>query len=183
MTVRAVAGQLPTASAGSRSVEWPTGPRFSLPRSPSSGSEECRSAPGDEAVEFVLERADHPPSKILKDLAWPVSRDGERALVRSLVEPIAVPSDLRQRIPNDFQLRRVLRPLAWVDPPRLLAVLISPAIMRDESMLDATAIALWELKGPQAADMVDSEPDPCARAYGLLALEKVAPADNRKQRV
>src|SRR5262249_25824875 len=75
------------------------------------------------------------------------------------------------------------RPLAWTDPPKLLAVLDSPAIMRDESILDATAIALWELKGAQAADMVDSEPDPCARAYGLLAVEKVAPAEPRKFRV
>ncbi len=105
---------------------------------------------------------------------------GRACARRALLDPIAVPSELRQRIPADFQLRRVLRPLAWVDPPRLLAVLASPAIVRDESILDATAIALWELKGPQAADMVDSEPDPCARAYGLLALEKVSPADLRK---
>jgi hypothetical protein len=135
---------------------------------------------GDRAVDVILDRADQPPARVLKTLAWPASREEERALARSVLEPIAVPSDLRQRIPNDFQLRKVLRPLAWVDPPRLLAVLASPAIMRDESILDATAIALWEMRGPQAVDMVDSEPDPCARAYGLLALEKVAPADLRK---
>ncbi len=122
---------------------------------------------GNEAVELVLDRADQPPRTILKTLPWPTSRADERALVRTLLAPIVVPSELRQRIPADFQLRKVLRPLAWVDPSRLLAVLVSPAILRDESILDATAIALWELKGPQAADMVDSEPDPCARAYGL----------------
>ncbi len=137
---------------------------------------------GNEAVDLVLDRADQPPRTILKTLPWPTSRADERALVRALLDPIAVPSELRQRIPNDFQLRRVLRPLAWVDPPRLLAVLASPAIVRDESILDATAIALWELKGPEAVDMVDSEPDPCAKAYGLLALEKVSPADLRKLR-
>jgi len=137
---------------------------------------------GNEAVELVLDRADQTPRTMLKTLPWPTSREDERALVRTLLEPIAVPSDLRQRIPADFQLRRVLCPLAWVDPPRLLAVLASPAIVRDESILDATAIALWELRGPRAAEMVDSEPDPCARAYGLLALEKVSPADDRKLR-
>lgn len=137
----------------------------------------------EKAVELVLDRADEQPARMLKSLPWPTSREQERALVRHLVEPIAVPSDLRQRIPNDYQLRKVLRPLAWVDPQGLLAVLASPAIMRDESILDATAIALLELKGPGAADMVDLEPDPCARAYGLLALEKVAPADPRKLHV
>ncbi|HKI18949.1 MAG TPA: carboxypeptidase-like regulatory domain-containing protein, partial [Isosphaeraceae bacterium] len=135
---------------------------------------------GNKAVELVLDRADQPPRTVLKTLPWSTSRDEERALVRAMLDPIAVPSELRQRIPNDFQLRRLLRPLAWVDPPRLLAVLASPAIVRDESILDATAIALWEMKGPEAADMVDTEPDPCARAYGLLALEKVAAADDRK---
>jgi hypothetical protein len=64
----------------------------------------------------------------------------------------------------------------------LLAVLASPAIARDQSILDATAIALWEMKGPEAAVMVDSEPDPCARAHGLLALETAAPLDRRKLR-
>jgi hypothetical protein len=137
---------------------------------------------GDQAVEMVLDRADQKPPRTRETLPWQTSRGEERALVRTLVEPVAVPSDLRQRIPNDFQLRKVLRPLAWVDPPRLLAVLASPAIVRDESILDATAIALWELKGPHAVDMVDLETDPCARAYGLLALEKVAPAEFRKLR-
>jgi hypothetical protein len=137
---------------------------------------------GNEAVEVVLDRVNQPPQTILKTLTWPTTRDRERELVRTLLEPIAVPSDLRQRIPADFQLRKVLGPLAWVDPPRLLAVLASPAIMRDESILDATAIALWELKGSQATEMVDGEPDPCARAYGLLALAKVMPDNDRKLR-
>jgi len=137
----------------------------------------------NEAVDVVLDRVDQPPTTLLKTLPWLTSREEERALVRTLLEPIGVPSDLRQRIPNDFQLRRVLGPLAWVDPQRLLAVLASPAIVRDESILDATAIALWELKGPQAAEMVDSEPDACARAYGLLALEKVSPAEDRNMHV
>ncbi len=135
---------------------------------------------GDNAVDLVLDRTEEQPARMLKSLPWPTSRYEERALVRALIEPITVPSELRQRIPTDFQLRKVLRPLAWVEPRRLLAVLANPAIMRDESILDATAIALWELKGPDAAAMVDSDPDPCARAYGLLALEKVAPADQRK---
>jgi hypothetical protein len=137
---------------------------------------------GDGGFDLVLARAQEPPPTKLKTLSWSTPRDEERSLVRTLLEPIAIPSDLRIRIPSDYQLHRVLRPLGWADPPRLLAVLSSPAVVRDQSILDATAIALWEMKGPEAVDMINSEPDPCARAHGLLALETAAPLDRRKLR-